>query len=200
MPGLRIVLLGAPTSLASTKVVGPHHAAVTYAGGTPKRASGSTWSGRVSQLGIGLSSCVLVGGYLNPAPPHQVGGRVLRDALGRHPSVDPRRWRPAGGPVTGVGLGIEPLDAKPSWHHAVVFDNSKLFLFDRSHNACCLLFTSISYQHLPLHLSLSNGLLHPPIQKLLHAVGVLSTDDHEACQRKKRATPRGQIDFVLPVY
>ena len=32
------------------------------------------------------------------------------------PSADPRRWRPACGPVAGAHLGIEPLDAKPSWH------------------------------------------------------------------------------------
>jgi hypothetical protein len=32
------------------------------------------------------------------APPRQVGGSDPRDALGRHPSAGPRRWRPAGGP------------------------------------------------------------------------------------------------------
>jgi hypothetical protein len=30
--------------------------------------------------------------------------------------------------------------------------------------------------------------LHPPIQKLLHAVGVLCIDYYEACQRKNRST------------
>jgi hypothetical protein len=32
MLDLRVVLLGAPTSLASTLVIGPHHAAVIYVG------------------------------------------------------------------------------------------------------------------------------------------------------------------------
>jgi hypothetical protein len=32
MVGLQIELLGAPTSLASIMVIGPHHAAVTHAG------------------------------------------------------------------------------------------------------------------------------------------------------------------------
>jgi hypothetical protein len=30
--GLQVVLLGAPASLASTMVIGPHHAAVTHVG------------------------------------------------------------------------------------------------------------------------------------------------------------------------
>jgi hypothetical protein len=62
MLDLRVVLLGAPTSLASTMVIGPqpHHAAATYAGEAPKRASGSTWFGKGSQLEIGVSFCVLV--------------------------------------------------------------------------------------------------------------------------------------------
>jgi hypothetical protein len=54
-------VLGAPTSLASTAwSVRTSHAATTCAGETPKRASGGTWFGMVSQLEIGLSSCVLV--------------------------------------------------------------------------------------------------------------------------------------------
>jgi hypothetical protein len=32
MVNLQVVLLGAPTSLASIMVIGPHHAAVTHAG------------------------------------------------------------------------------------------------------------------------------------------------------------------------
>jgi hypothetical protein len=46
---LRVVLLGAPTSLASIMVIGTHHAAATHVGEAPKRASGSTehvvWQG-----------------------------------------------------------------------------------------------------------------------------------------------------------
>jgi hypothetical protein len=57
------------------------------------------------------SEFLCLGGDL--APPRQVGGFVPWDALGRHPSADPRRWRPASGPVAGAQLGIEPLDAKP---------------------------------------------------------------------------------------
>jgi hypothetical protein len=66
---------------------------------------------RFVHLGPG-SLCL--GDYLGP--PRQVGGRAPRDALGRHPPADPRRWRTAGGPVAGAQLGIEPLDAKPVWH------------------------------------------------------------------------------------
>ena len=53
------------------------------------------------------------------APPRQVGGRDPRAALDRHPSADPRRWRPAGGPVAGAGLAVCPPtasgDAVPTW-------------------------------------------------------------------------------------
>jgi hypothetical protein len=59
-PGRIVVGLGTPTSLASIMVVGPHHTAATHAGEAPKRASGSTWFGRASQLEIGLSFYVLV--------------------------------------------------------------------------------------------------------------------------------------------
>jgi hypothetical protein len=33
-----VVLLNAPTSLASTMAIGPHHVAAAHAGGVPKRA------------------------------------------------------------------------------------------------------------------------------------------------------------------
>jgi hypothetical protein len=76
----------------------------------PKWASGSTWFGKGSHESAGLSFYVLLGGYL--APPRQpscLGGLsrgtyLHGDALGRHPSADPRRWRPAGGPVAGAQL------------------------------------------------------------------------------------------------
>jgi hypothetical protein len=115
---LRVVFcLGAPTSLASTMAVGPHHTAVlTYTPiraaprEAPKWASGSTWLGKVSQ-GKCWSEFLCLGGYL--PPPRQVGGRVPREhALGRHPSAaPPRRWRPAGGPVAGAGLAVFPPTA-----------------------------------------------------------------------------------------
>jgi hypothetical protein len=56
------------------------------------------------RLGIhrkGWPEFLCLGGYLTP--PRQVGGFAPRDALGRHPSADPRGWRPAGGgPVAGA--------------------------------------------------------------------------------------------------
>jgi hypothetical protein len=36
------------------------------------------------------------------SPRRQGGGRGPWDALDRHPFADPRRWRPAGGPVPGA--------------------------------------------------------------------------------------------------
>jgi hypothetical protein len=36
----------------------------------------------------------------------KLGGVGPRDALGRHPPADPRRWRPASGPVAGPQIGI----------------------------------------------------------------------------------------------
>jgi hypothetical protein len=57
-----------------------------------------------TQESAGLSFCVLcLGGYL-ARPPRQVGGFAPRDALGRHPPADPRRWRTASGPVAGAQL------------------------------------------------------------------------------------------------
>jgi hypothetical protein len=102
MVGLQVVLLSAPTSLASIMVIGPHHAAVTHAGDSTEVGqrehmvrqglTGKCWSGF-----LGLLKFIY---YL--APPRQVGGCAPRDALGRHPPADPRRWRPAGGPVAGA--------------------------------------------------------------------------------------------------
>jgi hypothetical protein len=82
-----------------------HRAAATYVGGAPKRASGSTWFGRAFTVGI-CSGFLCLGGYV--APPRQVGGRAPRDALGRRPSADPRRWRLAGGPVAGADFAVFP--------------------------------------------------------------------------------------------
>jgi hypothetical protein len=56
------------------------------------------------------------------APPRQVGGRAPRDALDRHPSEDPRRWRPASGPVTGADLAVFPPTASGINDPAVVDD------------------------------------------------------------------------------
>jgi hypothetical protein len=132
MVNLQIVMLSAPTSLASIMVIGPHHAAASHTSEiAPKWASGSTpWFGKGSQESAGLSFCVLLTIYIEPetqlerigsacglgasptpdllrpaAPSKQVGGFVPRDALGRYLSADPRRWPPAGGPVAGARLG-----------------------------------------------------------------------------------------------
>jgi hypothetical protein len=95
--------MGAPTSLASTVVIGPHHAAVTHVGDSSEVGQ------REHMVRQGFtrkcwSEFLCLGDYL--APPRQVGGFAPRDALGRGPSADPRGWRPAGGPVAGAQLGI----------------------------------------------------------------------------------------------
>jgi hypothetical protein len=86
MVSLQVVMLGAPTSLASIMVVGPHHAAVTHVGGSSEVGQ------REHMVRQGFtrkcwSEFLRLGGYL--APPRQVRGFVPRDSLGRHPSADP---------------------------------------------------------------------------------------------------------------
>jgi hypothetical protein len=102
--GLQVVLLGVPTSLASTMAIVPHHAAVTHVGDSPEVGQRE----HMVRLGIHRkcwSGFLCLGGYLTP--PRQLGVCAPRDALGRHPSAGdpPRRWRPAGGPVAGAQLG-----------------------------------------------------------------------------------------------
>jgi hypothetical protein len=70
MVGLQVVLLGAPTSLASIMVIGPHHAAVTHAGGSSEVGQRE----HMVRLGIHRkcwSEFLCLGEYL--APPRQVG-------------------------------------------------------------------------------------------------------------------------------
>jgi hypothetical protein len=101
MVNLQVVMLGAPTSLAGIMMIGPHHAAVTHAGGSSEVGQRE----HVVRQGFARkcwSEFLCLGGYL--APLRQVGGFSPRDALGRHPSADPRRWRTAGGPVAGAQL------------------------------------------------------------------------------------------------
>jgi hypothetical protein len=96
-------MLGAPTSLASIMVIGPHHAAVTHVGDSPEGlGQREEHMVRHGFTGKCWSEFLYLGGYL--APPRQVGGFAPWDALGRHPSADPRRWRTAGGPVAGAQL------------------------------------------------------------------------------------------------
>ena len=48
MVGLQVVMLGAPASLASTMVIGPHHAAVIHVGDSSEVGQRErTWSGWV---------------------------------------------------------------------------------------------------------------------------------------------------------
>jgi hypothetical protein len=97
MVGLQVVMLGAPTSLASIMAIGPHHAAVTHVGGSSEVAwaSGSAWFGKGSQKSAGLSFCVLVA--ISPRRA-KLGGFAPRDALGRRPSADPAAGAPPAGP------------------------------------------------------------------------------------------------------
>jgi hypothetical protein len=90
-PSDRNVGCSAPTSLASIMVIGPHHAAVIHVGGSSEVGQREHM---VRQLHKCWSEFLCLGSYL--APPRQVGGVFPRDALGRHPSADRRRWRPAG--------------------------------------------------------------------------------------------------------
>jgi hypothetical protein len=55
------VLLGAPTSLASTMVIGPHHAAVTHAGGSSEVGQREHMAGRIFFSRVWLGVGVLVG-------------------------------------------------------------------------------------------------------------------------------------------
>jgi hypothetical protein len=73
MEGLQIVLLGAPTSLASIMVIGPHQAAVIHVGDSSEVGL------REHMVRQGFtrkcwSEFLCLGGYL--APPRQVGGFV----------------------------------------------------------------------------------------------------------------------------
>jgi hypothetical protein len=90
---LRIELLSASTcSLARIMVTGSHHAAAMHVGEALKRASGSTWFGRVSQLEIGLSSYVLV---LVATSPRRRRAKLV--------ATSPRRAK-----LGGVSRGMRP--------------------------------------------------------------------------------------------
>jgi hypothetical protein len=105
------------------------------------------------------------GVYLFAIPPRRAkpGGRDPRDALGRHPSSDPRRWRPAGGPVAGAQMGIEPLDAKRLWHRAVISDYSKLY-----HQIICSPKTAMVPRQGPV------GAARPSVRAKLHLLKYVS--------------------------
>jgi hypothetical protein len=109
MVSLQVVMLSAPASLASIMVVGPHHAAVTHAGGSsseaPKWASGSTWFGKGSQESAGLRFCVLVAISRRRAKSEGLP-RGVRSAGTRPPPAPAAGRRTAGGPVAGAQLGV----------------------------------------------------------------------------------------------
>jgi hypothetical protein len=94
MVGLQVVMLGAPTSLASIMVIAPHHAAVTHVGGSSEVGQ------REHMVRQGFtrkcwSEFLCLGGYL--APPHQVGGlsRGMR-SVGTPPPTPAAGAPPAG--------------------------------------------------------------------------------------------------------
>ena len=100
-------MLGAPTSLASIMVIGPHHAAVIHVGAVaPKWASGSTWFGKGSQESAGLSFCVLVAISPRRAKP---GGL-------------PRGMRSADTPPPAPAAGAPPAGPwqEPNWVYSYV--------------------------------------------------------------------------------
>jgi hypothetical protein len=96
---LQIVLLSAPTSLASIMVIGPHHAAVTHVGDSSEVGQRE----HMARLGIHRkrwSEFLCLAVTISPRrAKRQVGEFAPRAALGQNPSADPRRWRPADGPV-----------------------------------------------------------------------------------------------------
>jgi hypothetical protein len=95
MVNLQVVMLSAPTSLASIMVIGPHHAAVTHVGGSSEvgQREHMVRQGFTSKC---WSEFLCLGGYL--APPRQVRGVAPRAALGRHPSAGPAAGAPPAGP------------------------------------------------------------------------------------------------------
>ena len=95
MVNLQIVMLSAPTSLASIMVIGPHHAAVTHVGDSSEVGQ------REHMVRQGFtrkcwSEFLCLGDYL--APPRQVGGlpRGMRSA--DTPPPTPAAGAPPAGP------------------------------------------------------------------------------------------------------
>jgi hypothetical protein len=64
MVSLQVVVLGAPTSLASIMVIGPHHAAVIHVGDSSEVGQREHMVRQGSQESAGLSFCVL--GAISP--------------------------------------------------------------------------------------------------------------------------------------
>jgi hypothetical protein len=101
----QVVLLGAPTSLASTMVIGPRHAAVTHVGDSFEVRQRE----HMVRLGIHRkcwSEFLCLGGYL--APPRQVGGCT---------GCVPHGMRPVGTPPPTPAAGAPPAGPwqEPNW-------------------------------------------------------------------------------------
>jgi hypothetical protein len=99
---LQVVLLSAPTSLASTMVIGPHHTAVTHVGDSSEVGQRE----HMVRLGIRRKcwseAFLCLGGHL-PAPPRQVWGgcvpRGMRSADTPPPTPTAGASACIGGPV-----------------------------------------------------------------------------------------------------
>jgi hypothetical protein len=103
MVNLQVVMLSAPTSLASIMVIGPHHAAVTHAGGSSEVGQREhMWFGKGSQESAGLSFCVLA--TISPRRAKS-GGRL------------PRGMRSVGTPPPAPAAGAPPAGPwqEPNW-------------------------------------------------------------------------------------
>jgi hypothetical protein len=98
----RVLPLLSPALWGSVRTTPPSHTSEI----APKWASGSIWFGKSSQESAGLSFCVLV----TISPRRAKLGALPRGMRSADtPPAGPRRWRPAGGPVTGAQLGIHML-------------------------------------------------------------------------------------------
>jgi hypothetical protein len=94
----QVVMLGAPTSLASIMVIGPHHMPPSHTSEiAPKWASGgSTWFGKVSQESAGLSFCVL--GEISPRRARPGGLPGGMRSAGTPPPAPAAVFLPGAGP------------------------------------------------------------------------------------------------------
>jgi hypothetical protein len=107
----RVLQLLSPAPRRSVRTAGRRRRHNTiYVREAPKRASGSTWLVRqgISQLEIGLSSCVLVA--ISPRRA-KLGGvpRGVRSADTPPPTPTAGAPPPAAGPVAGAGLAVFAL-------------------------------------------------------------------------------------------
>jgi hypothetical protein len=110
MVGLQVVVLGAPTSLASIMMIGPHHAAVMHVGDSSEVGQREQHMGGSQGLTRKCwSEFLCLGDYLAPprhaSPPPPPRGMRSVDAP-PPPPAPAAGAPPAGGPVAGAQLGI----------------------------------------------------------------------------------------------